>query len=137
MALNETGKGTEKLDDRINKEETEGTELEGGEKTVTSESVGESDYLKFRLSKPVDYQQFHLEELDLSGMENLTGNDMNVIYDLYTSLGGSGMVMQESTLRFAQITASRATELPLELFGKLSAKDTIRLKNRIYRFFYL
>lgn len=95
------------------------------------------DWLKFKLENPVDYQQIHLEELDLNPIRDLNGNDMNVIYDIYASLGGDGYVMQETTLRFAQVAASRATGVPMELLGMLSAKDTIKLKNRIYRFFYL
>lgn len=127
--------------DKAEMDKAESEKIETVEMTAeyaeSEEAAVPEDWLKFKLDRPVDYQQIHVEALDLSGIKELDGNDMNVIYDLYSSMGGTGTVMQESTLRFAQIAASRATGFPLELFGKLSAKDTVRLKNRMYRFFYL
>ena len=75
--------------------------------------------------------------MDLSKLEELTGRDMNQIYDLYSANGGSGISMQESTLLFAQLIANRVTGYPLELIEMFSARDSFRLKNRVYRFFFL
>ena len=94
-------------------------------------------WMKFKLSKSVEYQGVKAEEVDLSKLEELTGRDMNQIYDLYTSNGGNGITMQESTLLFAQLIANRVTGYPLELIENFSAKDSFKLKNRVYRFFFL
>ena len=45
--------------------------------------------------------------------------------------------MQEGTLLFAQIVASRVSGYPVEAIMDLKAKDSAYLKNRVYRFFYL
>ena len=93
--------------------------------------------MKFKLSKPVEYQGIKAESVDLSKLEELTGRDMNQIYDLYSANGGSGISMQESTLLFAQLIANRVTGYPLELIEMFSARDSFWLKNRVYRFFFL
>ena len=45
--------------------------------------------------------------------------------------------MQETSLLFAELVAQRLTRLPLETLGTMRAKDAIKLKNRIYRFFFM
>ena len=75
--------------------------------------------------------------MDLTKLEELTGRDMNQLYDLYAASGGNGISMQESTLLFAQLIANRVTGYPMELIENFSAKDSFRLKNRVYRFFFL
>ena len=58
----------------------------------------------------------------------MTGRDLNEIYDLYAALGGDRPVMQEGTLLFAQIVASRASGYPVEAIMDLKAKDSAYLK---------
>ena len=58
-----------------------------------------------------------------------------MVYNLYETQGGEGLVMQEGKLLFAQIIASRITGYPLEAIYKIKAKDSVTLKNRVYRFF--
>lgn len=99
--------------------------------------MADKNWMKFKLSRPVEYQGNRVEEMDLSGLEELTGRDMNQLYDLYTASGGSGIVMQESTLLFAQLIANRVTGYPVELIERMSARDSMKLKNRVYRFFFL
>lgn len=102
-----------------------------------SEAVQEDNWLKLVLKTPVEYQGMQVTEIDLSGLRDMTGKDLNVVYDLYSNMGGSGIVMQETSLLFAQIIASRATGYPIELFNNMRAKDAVLLKNRVYRFFFL
>lgn len=75
-----------------------------------------------------------------TGSVKTSGNDreeLNVVYNLYETQGGEGLVMQEGKLLFAQIIASRITGYPLEAIYKIKAKDSVTLKNRVYRFFFL
>lgn len=110
-------------------------EKESSTEIVRTDSSNENDYLKFKLEKPVVYQQIHIVELDLSGIRDMTADDLEDVYDIYTNMGG-GVIGQETTLRFAKIVASRVTGLPLEAIGRLGAKDAVHLKNRVQRFFY-
>lgn len=90
-----------------------------------------------RLKKPVSHMGMQIESLDLTGLDDMTLDDMARIYSIYDEMGGTGTVMQESTLLFAKLTAQHLTGLPLEVLGNLSARDAIVLKNRVYRFFYM
>ncbi|WP_313343824.1 phage tail assembly protein [Lacrimispora sp.] len=105
------------------------------EETVQADMAQE--WMKLKLKTPVEYQGIKVDQLDLSGMEDLTGRDLNSVYDLYANMGGSGIIMQEATLLFAQLITSKVTGLPLELFYVLRASDSVKLKNRVYRFFFL
>lgn len=100
-------------------------------------ALAKEDWLILKLQEPVEYQTMEISTLDLTGIRDMTGSDLNIVYDLYASLGGDGYIMQESTLLFAQVIASRATGYPVEAIMALKAKDSILLKNRVYRFFFL
>jgi len=95
------------------------------------------DWLILTLEKPVEYQGMHITQLDMSGLRDMNGRDLNTIYDLYAAQGGNGIALQESTLLFAQVAASRVCGYPLEAIMELKAKDSVYLKNRVYRFFFL
>lgn len=102
-----------------------------------SKTPVKKDWLVINLKEPVEYQGMSVSKVDLTGIREMTGRDLNVVYDLYGSMGGGGIVMQESTLLFAQIIASRACGYPIEALMELKAKDSMVLKNRVYRFFFL
>ena len=96
----------------------------------------EKDWLVLDLEKPVTYNGMQINQLDMSGLREMTGRDLNVIYDLYASQGGDRVIMQESTLLFAQVVASGVCGYPVEAVQELKAKDSVYLKNRVYRFFF-
>lgn len=96
-----------------------------------------TDFLKLELSDPVEWQGHEVRELDLSKLREMTGAELNIVYDLYETQGGDGIIMQEGKLRFAQVIASRVTGYPLEMIQQIKAKDSVALKNRVYRFFFL
>ena len=109
------------------------------EKKTESEkkTAVKKDYLVLNLQKPIEYGGTYISQLDLTGLREMTGRELNVIYDLYASQGGGGVALQESTLLFAQVVASRVCGYPLEAIMEPKAKDSVYLKNRVYRFFYL
>ena len=96
-----------------------------------------NDFLKLKLTIPVEWQGQEIRELDLSKLREMTGEELNVVYNLYETQGGEGLIMQEGKLLFAQIIASRITGYPREAIYKIKAKDSVTLKNRVYRFFFL
>lgn len=105
------------------------------EPNMTNES--KKDWLILNLKTPVEYQGMKITQLDMTGLRNMTGRDLNMVYDLYMAQGGGGVAMQESTLLFAQVVASRVCGYPIEAIMELNAKDSVYLKNRVYRFFFL
>lgn len=94
------------------------------------------DYLELDLKEPVEYQGMTITKLDMKKLREMKGRDLNTLYNLYSALGGTETVLQEGTLLFAQIAASRACGLPVEAVMELGARDSIYLKSRVYRFFY-
>ena len=119
-----------KTDDVImNKEKEE-------DRTDTMENETKN-WLVINLKDPVTYQGETITVIDLTKITELTGTDLNTIYDLYYDLGGQRTVMQEITLLFAQIVASKVTGRPVEVLERLKARDSMNLKNRVYRFFFL
>ncbi len=93
--------------------------------------------LIYHLHKPVDYFQNHIEYLDIRKIEELTLKDMEEIHAQYNLFGGGGVIMQETNPLFLKLILSKVTGYPLEVLEQISAKDTAKLKNRLYRFFYL
>lgn len=95
------------------------------------------DWLILKLDKPIAGMQGEIDKLDLTGLRELTFDDMVELYNVYNMSGGEGPVMQESTMLFAKIAAQRVSGLTLEELGRLTARDAVKVKNRIYRFFYM
>lgn len=95
------------------------------------------DYLVLELSTPVEHEGTTITKLDMRKLRDMTGRDINQIYDLYYALGGNQQIMQEGTLLFAQVVASKVCGYPIEAIMDLKAKDSVYLKNRVYRFFYI
>lgn len=104
---------------------------------MEKQETAKKDWLVLKLDQPVEYQGTTITEIDLTSIREMTGRDLNMIYDLYMAQGGGGIAMQEGTLLFAQVIASRASGHPLEAIMMLKAKDSVYLKNRVYRFFFL
>lgn len=96
-----------------------------------------NDWKVIRLSKAVMHMGNPVRELDLTGLDSLTLDDMTELYNLYEELGGTGTIMQESSLLFAKLVMQRLTGLTMETLGQIPAKDAVKLKNRLYRFFYM
>lgn len=115
--------------DENKKELADANKKEGG--------MEKKDWMVLDLNVPIDYQGMHITQIDLSGLRDMSGRELNVIYDLYSAQGGGAFSLQESTLLFAQIVASRVCGYPLEAVMLLKAKDSMYLKNRVYRFFFL
>lgn len=95
----------------------------------------EDDTTIIKLSKPYLFEDKTYEEIDLSGLDNLSAEDM-IAADKYLSRSGTFSVMPEMSLEYSCFIASRATNMPVEFFRRLPPKDAIKLKNRVTSFFY-
>lgn len=87
------------------------------------------------LSKPYTFEDKIYKELDLSGLSELTTEDM-VAAEKYMSRNGNISVMPEMSIEYACFICSRATDLPVEFFRRLPPKDAIKIKNKVTGFFY-
>ena len=75
-------------------------------------------------------------EVDLSGLEKLTGRDMEEI-EKTLSRENLDTINGELTLRGTMLYASRATGRPIEFFQALPAVDCRRIKNTVINFFMM
>ena len=89
---------------------------------------------KFILKKPVTYETKKHEAFDLSGLEDLSGEDYASLLKQAQKIEGESLVPEKS-LTFVYLTTAKVTGLPFDLFKTLSAKDAARLRYQIGSFF--
>lgn len=89
----------------------------------------------FKLKKSVVFEGNEYTQIDLSGLEELSGEEYGSLLKQTENLDGADMVPEKS-LTFAYLAAAKVTGLPYDFFKKLSAKDTARLRYSIGSFFF-
>ena len=91
-----------------------------------------------KLRTPVNFEGVEHAEIDLSGLDKLTGKDIRELDRLFKMKGGRiGGNVKEFDSLYLQLVAARATSLPLEFFDKISIKDATRLEVEIRNFLIL
>lgn len=103
-------------------------------KILTNAQEDESSPL-VKFSKAYHFEGKDYTEVDLSGMDDLSAEDM-IAADRYLTRSGSFSVMPEMTLEYACFIAARAAKQPIEFFRGLPPKDALKVKNRVTSFFY-
>lgn len=88
-----------------------------------------------KLSKTYDFEGDKISELDFSGMENVTAEDMIKANKVLAS-SGTVSVLPENDLHYTLIIAASATGYPIEFFKALKPKDAIKVKNKVTSFFF-
>lgn len=93
----------------------------------------EENELKVKLSKPYHFEGTEYTEVDLSGLEELTGNDITAVEKQMQKQGVVAAVMEMNT-SYAMAVAARVTGKPVEFFNGLPAKDTVKVKRTVSGF---
>ena len=88
-----------------------------------------------KLSKVYKFEDTTIGEIDMSGMENLTADDM-IKANRVLSSSGNVSVLQETSLEYAITIAASATGPPIVCFKGLCPKDAIKVKNKVTSFFF-
>lgn len=89
-----------------------------------------------KFKKPFCFEGKEYTELDLSGMEDLTGADMIAVNKIIQRTSAGIDVMPEVSVEYAFHFAARAAKLPVEFFTSLPPKETIKVKNRVMGFLF-
>lgn len=89
-----------------------------------------------KLSKKYKFEGKIIEEIDLSGIENVSGETAQLIAELYRKTTKNVSATPEFTPEYAMATASIITGLPVEFFKHINFKDITKMKNRIVNFLY-
>lgn len=93
----------------------------------------EEEFMVVKLSKPYRFEGKEVTEVDLNGLEDLTGADMISIGRMMRKRGNTD-ASPEVTMEFSFFAAMQATGMPLEFFYGLSMKDSMRIKTRVNYF---
>lgn len=91
--------------------------------------------IKFK--KPYTFERKEYTEIDLSGMDDLTGADMIAVNKIMKRTGSGGIdVMPEVSVEYACYFAARATKQPVEFFMNLPPRELMKVKNRVMGFLF-
>lgn len=131
------------MEKRESREKTEATitdvdtkEQETVETTVSETPVDDEDSLVIKFKKPFTFEQKEYEEIDLTGLDDLTAQDM-VSVDRILKRHSSGIdVMPEVSMEYALNLAAKAAKQPIEFFQALPPREAMKVKNRIMGFLF-
>lgn len=130
----EKGESREKIEATITNVDTK--EQETVEATVSETPVDDEDSLVIKFKKPFTFEQKEYEEIDLTGLEDLTAQDM-VSVDRILKRHNSGIdVMPEVSMEYALNLAAKAAKQPIEFFQALPPREAMKVKNRIMGFLF-
>ena len=87
-----------------------------------------------KFSKPVRFEGKEYREIDLSGLEDMTTEQLRMAERLYER-SGAFSALKEMNVEYCCYVAAVATGMPIELFWSLSAKDGTRIKSKVSSFF--
>ena len=108
------------------------TEIINIDKAVVKEEENEAI---IKLSKIYQFEENKISEIDLSGLDNISANDM-IKANKVLQNSGTVSIMPESNLEYCLIIAASATGIPVEFFKGLVPRDALKVKNKVTTFFY-
>ena len=109
-------------------------ESEAAENAASSDVEETNMVIKFK--KPYTFERKEYKEIDLSGMEDLTGADMIAINKIMQRTAAGIDVMPEVSAEYACHFAARAAKLPVEFFLNLPPRELMKVKNRVMGFLF-
>ena len=87
-------------------------------------------------TKRYDFEGKTIDKIDLSGIEDMSGATAQKVEQLYRKITKNISASPETTLDYAMAIASILTDLPVEFFKQINAKDLMKIKIRVVNFYY-
>lgn len=100
-----------------------------------SKKVKKDNPLIIELSKSIKFEDKTIEKIDLTGLESLKTSDL-IELEKQFNLDGNFSSQPEASVAYARLVSNRVTDLPLEFFDQLGAKNIIKVKTAVMNFFY-
>lgn len=91
--------------------------------------------LVVNLHKPYKFEGSTYEKINLTGLEDLTTEDM-IATNKILNRSGNTSLLPENDIEYACVIAARATKLPIEFFRNLHPKDAIKVKTKVSNFLF-
>lgn len=88
-----------------------------------------------KLAKPFEFEDKTYTEIDLSGLDDLTGADLEEADKYLKNSGEYFNPLKQYDAVYTNYIASRATNLPVEFFQHLRIKDAEKVRSMVTRFF--
>lgn len=112
-------------------------EVEAVDNTASfnAEEADETNML-IKFKKPYRFEGKEYTEIDLSGMDDLTGADMIAINKIMSRSSVGIDVMPEVSAEYACYFAARSAKQPVEFFMNLPPKELMKVKNRVMGFLF-
>ena len=101
----------------------------------TQEEINALEERVLKLSKTYNFEGEEISTVDLSGLDNVSANQMIQAQKMITKSGNTTALL-ETNIEYLLILASFASGRPIEFFKKLNAKDVVKVKNRVTGFFF-
>lgn len=89
-----------------------------------------------KLYDPYLFDGQEVTEIDLSGLYDMTAEDMFAVDEQMRRLGYSGQ-NPEITRQYALLTTAKLNDKPWEWCNRMKARDAVRIKNVVSGFFYM
>lgn len=110
--------------------------LQGAANPAAPSADSETKQLIITLSEAFMWDGEEVKEVDLSGLYDMTAEDMFRIDEQMRIRGFSGM-NPEITRQYALLAAAKINHKPWEWLNRLKARDAVRIKNVVAGFFYM
>lgn len=101
-----------------------------------TEDMVEDERFVIKLTRPYEFEHKVYTEIDLTGMEELTGTDMIAINKIMQRTARDMGFMPEVSIEYACHFAARAAKLPVEFFFQLPPSVLMKVKNRVMGFLF-
>lgn len=111
-------------------------EAEAVENTASLNVDEDEASMLIKFKKPYRFEGKEYTEIDLSGMDDLTGADMIAINKIMSRTSAGIDVMPEVSVEYACHFAARAAKQPVEFFTNLPPKELMKVKNRVMGFLF-
>lgn len=96
-------------------------------------NLNKKNPLLIKLNRPHQFEGETYSEIDLSGLEELTTVDL-LDADKQFAASESFSFMNEMSLGYLIIVASKATKKPVEFFEQMAASNVLKVKNCVMTF---
>jgi len=110
--------------------------LQEAAKSAAPSTDSEKPTLIIELTESFMWDGEEVKEVDLSGLYDLTAEDMFRVDEQMRIKGFSGM-NPEITRQYALLVAARINHKPQEWLNRLKARDAVRIKNVVAGFFFM
>ncbi len=87
------------------------------------------------LTRTYHFEGKEISQLDFSGMENVTADNIIKANKMATTTGHSAL-LPEQDLYHTLLIGADVTGLPIEFFKQIKARDAIKVKNMVTSFFF-